>query len=1096
VTVVTPLVRSDIFDSMATLRDSSKESRKDERGGMVLSLRLFFLGVYLGVIPAIVRGAPPPLPPLDSPAVVKPPRPGVDISFGNSAAAARGLASGRFVVCADLDDLCGPGNPLPAAGAPNCTRSGSCFVYERVNARPSSPASRNQWRHTATLQAPTTGFLFRFGSSVAMSDDGSVIVVGSQDESGCSPLAVGGDPADVTEAYVGGTCRRRGAVFVFRLSKTTNEWDLEAYLKAGARARNGDMFSRSLALSGDGSSLAVGASEDDSCGTGVDGFGSATGCSNSGAVYLFAYARGVGWSLTNYIKPEVSASSQGRFGYEVAVTPDGSRLIVGAPHSDACNPVQNYGNSSCNNVGAVFMYTIDATGVSFMTQLDRHPDSYDATLHGGRLNETFFGWRVVAQLNNLVGVGHWGDENPFVPEISGGSLVEEKGAGSILLYHASNGSLAQYLRPPLRPTMQPAQGYGGTGIAEATYLGDGLGFYRDTLIASASGDDTCLRGSADIANVVGSYTEACLDSGIAYAYRLDPSTGQYAPLQAFFGSLPTNESWATWIVEPGENFVVVGNAGDASCRAGTNVDPVGPLDCSWSGAVWVYELDPPSPSAGSSTTGASPLPPRSPRVSLSEPAVLKLQTTENWSEFGRALDVASQSSPARIVSCGPLADDCAPGSPVAGAGPSNCINAGACYVHERVAGTANEWKQSQHILPPVSGNNYVFGSSVAVTADGSVIAVGSPFESGCATEEAGGDAFNVTGVNGACKQRGAVYVYRLQGSGQYVLEAYLKAGAHAQNDAQFGSSVDISDDGLLLAVGARLDPSCATGVDGTGTGATTGCGSSGAVFLFANTPGTWHILNAIKPPAAHPGAEFGRTLALTPDGSRLAVGAPMASACNPVADFTDRSCSKAGAAFLYTVRLPAGAALLRQLDRPIESYNSTVSYTEFGSTVTATRNSNIDVGWWADSNPYVAAHGGASQAITTKFTGSALTYRANDGTLEHYIRPPLPPTLLPAGGYGWSSNKPTGTFFGKAVAFFKDMAFVGASGDDLCLAGSMEISQVPGRVPAACTESGLQYAFRLSGGQYLPELAYHGRFVYNSSWFVVGTRDETPCLCR
>lgn len=75
-----------------------------------------------------------------------------------------------------------------------------------------------------------------------------------------------------------------GAVLVFRRSAGT--WAQQAYLKA-PNTGTGDRFGGRVAISGDGTTLAVGASTEDSGSTGIGGNQADESSTNAGAVYLY-----------------------------------------------------------------------------------------------------------------------------------------------------------------------------------------------------------------------------------------------------------------------------------------------------------------------------------------------------------------------------------------------------------------------------------------------------------------------------------------------------------------------------------------------------------------------------------------------------------------------------------------------------------------------------------------------------------------------------------------------------------------------------------------------------------------------------------------
>ena len=94
----------------------------------------------------------------------------------------------------------------------------------------------------AYLKASSTDPFDYFGSSVALSADGSTLAIGVPQEDS-SAIGTGGNPAD-------NFAMDSGAVYVFTRSGTT--WSLQAYLKSST-ARPFDWFGSSVALSADGS---------------------------------------------------------------------------------------------------------------------------------------------------------------------------------------------------------------------------------------------------------------------------------------------------------------------------------------------------------------------------------------------------------------------------------------------------------------------------------------------------------------------------------------------------------------------------------------------------------------------------------------------------------------------------------------------------------------------------------------------------------------------------------------------------------------------------------------------------------------------------
>ena len=144
---------------------------------------------------------------------------------------------------------------------------------------------------------------------------------------------------------------------------------------------------------------------------------------------------------------------------------------------------------------------------------------------------------------------------------------------------------------------------------------------------------------------------------------------------------------------------------------------------------------------------------------------------------------------------------------------------GAAYVFVRDGST---WTQQAYIKASNTGSADIFGSRLAVSGDGNVLVVGAQFEDS--------DAQGINGPqdNDAAQEAGAVYLFTREGE-TWAQEAYVK-GSNTETFDEFGSSVSISTDGSLIAIGAYLEDSGATGVGGDQSD--NSVPDSGAVYLF------------------------------------------------------------------------------------------------------------------------------------------------------------------------------------------------------------------------------------------------------------------------
>ena len=205
------------------------------------------------------------------------------------------------------------------------------------------------------------------------------------------------------------------------------------------------------------------------------------------------------------------------------------------------------------------------------------------------------------------------------------------------------------------------------------------------------------------------------------------------------------------------------------------------------------------------------------------------------------------------------------------------------------------------------GNQGHSGTSIAISADGTTMAVGAPYESGGGSNEKDNSAY----------ASGAVYVFVRRGSG-WMQQAYVKASNAGQSD-HFGASVALSADGNTLAVSAHWEASGATGVNGNQNDESVA--QAGAVYVFTRSGGTWAQQAYVKASNTGRAAEgempgdgdqFGYSIALSGDGHTLAVGAitedsaaqqidpPSRRSGGTTADQDDDSQQSSGAVYVFS----------------------------------------------------------------------------------------------------------------------------------------------------------------------------------------------------
>jgi CO dehydrogenase/acetyl-CoA synthase epsilon subunit len=209
------------------------------------------------------------------------------------------------------------------------------------------------WSQQAYVKAFNTGADDNFGQSVALSGDGNTLAVGAHNEDS-NAVGIDGDQANDLST-------NSGAVYVYGRDGM-GAWSQQAYVKA-SNTGNGDLFGQSVALSGDGNTLAVGAYNEDSNAVGIDGNQASNLSTNSGAAYVLVRDGMGAWSHQAYVK----ASNTGVadfFGYHVALADEGNVLGVAAffEDSDAIGIDGDQANNNTLTAGAAYVFVRDGAG--------------------------------------------------------------------------------------------------------------------------------------------------------------------------------------------------------------------------------------------------------------------------------------------------------------------------------------------------------------------------------------------------------------------------------------------------------------------------------------------------------------------------------------------------------------------------------------------------------------------------------------------------------------------------------------------------------------------------------------------------------------
>lgn len=261
---------------------------------------------------------------------VKASNPGAGDRFGESVA----ISGGTFIVGAPNEDS--GSTTIDGVDGDGTEQAGAAYVFA---------FNGFTYVQQAYLKASNTSANDEFGTSVAVSAD---LLPGEP------AYAVVGAPFEDT------TVNDSGAAYGY--IRVGGNWSLVNLMKA-ANAGADDEFGHSVAMSG--TTIVVGAPEEDSPGSGVNG-GTGNGANNAGAAYVFELP-GFFWEQTAYLKAILNDDGVGNnFGRSVSISDN--LIVVGAPFEDSDSVGVNgsQDNLGANNSGAAFVYR--RSGSSWISQ--------------------------------------------------------------------------------------------------------------------------------------------------------------------------------------------------------------------------------------------------------------------------------------------------------------------------------------------------------------------------------------------------------------------------------------------------------------------------------------------------------------------------------------------------------------------------------------------------------------------------------------------------------------------------------------------------------------------------------------------------------
>ncbi len=420
-------------------------------------------------------------------------------------------------------------------GAPRegLNSSGAVYVFVR---------NGTIWTQQAYLKAASPTANDFFGGSVSIFFD--TLVVGASGEDS-SATGVNGNETD-NAAF------DSGAAYVF--VRNFGVWSQQAYLKA-SNTDGGDMFGGSVSYFNE--TVVIGASQEASNSTGVNGGQSNNTFTESGAVYVFV-RNGSSWSQQAYLKAS-NTNAFDLFGRSVSYSNE--TLVVGASREDS-NATGVNGNQNSNllsDSGAAYVFVRNGTIWSQQAYIKASNTGFGDAFGSdvAILNDTLV-VTAASEDSNAIGVN--GNQS--------NNLAEGSGAVYVFVRNGTTWSQQAYLKAS---NTDSGDGFGGS-----------LSIYFDTLLVGAPREDSNTIG------VNGNQSNnSAASSGAAYLFVRNGTTwSQQAYLKA--SNTDAGDGFGQ-SVTLSERRLMVGAPGEASNASGVNGNQ-GDNSTSFAGAVYVRDL--------------------------------------------------------------------------------------------------------------------------------------------------------------------------------------------------------------------------------------------------------------------------------------------------------------------------------------------------------------------------------------------------------------------------------------------------------------------------------------------------------------------------
>ncbi|WP_150468894.1 DUF4347 domain-containing protein, partial [Cysteiniphilum sp. SYW-8] len=684
-------------------------------------------------------------------------------------------------------------------------------------------------------------------------------------------LAVGAEFANRAFTY-------QGEVKIFNWNGSS--WVQKGRALLGAAAF--DRFGSVVQLSADGETLSVSSSYNDGGGT------------DAGRVYLYRFNGD--WQLLDTVSGIAEDLAGGGYNNKgTTLSADGQRLVVGYYGNDTgftnaglarvfdinytqllLSYNQTSGSKVIDNSISVFDISVDNLVSALVTISGNYvqgEDVLDASVTGTNITKSF---NATTGVLSLTGVDSLANYQQVLRSVSYSNTIFSNTATrtvSFVINDGMNNSTA--LNANIELTTQAPSIATSQGSATLTQVGGDI-----------TGDNSNINvGSAVASNIDGSIVAIsdannainAINAGRVRVYRDNNGTWELMG-QAILGTVAYDQLGANGISLSADGLTLsIGvQYSDSPATDAGRVDVY-----SFNGSSWVLK--------GNSILG------------------------ENLSDY--AGYSVSLSADGNRVAVGAYGDD------------TGTNNRGSVRIYEYNSST-NSWiKMGSNLLGDISSTSDYFGISVALSADGTIVAAGGKYYDQGATD------------------RGHVKVYQWNGSSWNQLGTDLIGTL--TNDL-FGSSVSLSADGLTLAVGAEF--------------ANRVFNSQGEVKIFIWNGSSW-----VQKGTALLGAaafdRFGSVVQLSADGETLSVSS----------SYNDGGGTDAGRVYLY--RFNGDWQLLDTVSGIAANDLAGGGYNNKGTTLSAD-GQRLVVGYYGNDTGFTNA--GLARVFQVNYSGSGYTYNEDD----------------------------------------------------------------------------------------------------------------------